>query len=187
MAETGDSTPRARHVDDRLTCDVRPARDRDIHGIQAVARTSWRRAYQDIFAAHAIDAFLAEAYGKARLGAALADRHSTFLIAVGEGRTLAFCQFGDRGGGAELFRLYVCPRRWNRGIGRRLLSHTEMQLTVCGERRYFLTVHSRNRRAIAFYAGQGFRRSQAHDRGELWCMTKPLSASPRGPFGSGAH
>lgn len=181
MTGIGDSKPRARHGDRRLTCDVRPASLGDIQGIQAVARASWRRAYRDIFPARTIDAFLADAYAAARLAAALAHRQSTLLVAVGEGRTLAFCQFGDRGGGPELFRLYVCPERWNRGIGRRLLTHTEMQLTVCGVRRYFLTVHRRNRRGIQFYARQGFLRAPAHDRGALWCMTKALCASPSGP------
>lgn len=158
-----------------LEYDVRPGRRGDIAGVQAVARASWHKAYRHIFSAESIDAFLASAYGRVSLRAAIGNRRASFLVATREGRVLGFCQFGDRGGGPELFRLYVDPRWWSHGIGRRLLSHAEMQLTATGARRYFLTVHRRNERSIVFYAKQGFVHQAARDRGDEWYMTKVLS------------
>ncbi len=158
-----------------LEYDVRPGRRADIAGIQAVSRASWHKAYKHIFSTESIDAFLASAYGRVSLRAAIGNRRASFLVAAREGRVLGFCQFGDRGGGPELFRLYVDPRWWSRGIGRRLLSHAEMQLTATGARRYFLTVHRQNERSIVFYAKQGFIHQAARDRGDEWYMTKVLS------------
>lgn len=153
---------------------VRPGRRGDIAGIQAVARASWHGAYREMFSPESIDAFLASAYGRVSLRAAIGNRRATFLVAVDDGRVLGFCQFGDRGAGPELFRLYVDPRCWGCGVGRRLLSHVEMQLRACGVRRYFLTVHRRNERGILFYAKQGFAHDAARDQGEEWVMIKEL-------------
>jgi len=157
-----------------LDYDIRPGSGGDIAGIQAVARASWHSAYADVFAAESIDAFLASAYSRVSLRAGLSNRSATFLVAVREGRVLGFCQFGDRGGGPELFRLYVHPRAWGRGIGRRLISHAEMHLQALGAIRYFLTVHSANKRAVLFYAKQGFVREPQRDRDQEWYLVKAL-------------
>ncbi len=153
---------------------VRPGRRGDIAGIQEVARASWHSAYQKIFSQESMDSFLASAYSRVSLRAGLGNRRATFLVAALEGRVLAFCQFGYRGAGPELFRLYVHPRTWGRGVGRRLLSHVEMQLAACGARRYFITVHDRNERGIVFYAKQGFAHDASRDRDEEWYMVKVL-------------
>lgn len=157
-----------------LEYEVRPARRGDIAGIQAVARASWHSAYRHIFSPESIDAFLGSAYGRVSLRAALGNRRATFLVAVHQGRVLGFSQFGDRGGGPELYRLYIDPRWWSGGIGRRLLTHAEMQLAASGARRYFLTVHGKNERSIVFYGKQGFVHEAARDRDDEWYMVKVL-------------
>jgi GNAT superfamily N-acetyltransferase len=158
-----------------LSFEIRPGRGGDIAGIQAVARASWHEAYRDIFSAESIDAFLASAYSRISLRAALASKKATFLVAQNEGRVLGYSQFGDRGGGPELFRLYVEPRWWGRGIGRRLLSHAEMQFGALGVRRYFLTLHRQNERAKSFYARRGFVHHAPRDHDDEWYMVKVLS------------
>ena len=163
---------RQRNLQKPLEYDVRPARRGDIAGIQAVARASWHSAYKQIFSPESIDAFLGSAYGRVSLRAALGNRRATFLVAIREGRVLGFAQFGDRGGGPELYRLYVDPRWWSAGIGRRLLSHAEMQLMATGARRYFLTVHGKNERSIVFYGKQGFLHDASKDRDDEWYMVK---------------
>lgn len=162
------------YLEKRLDYLVRPGRRGDIAGIQEVARASWHSAYQKIFSQESMDSFLASAYSRVSLRAGLGNRRATFLVAAKEGRALAFCQFGDRGAGPELFRLYVHPRIWGRGVGRRLLSHVEMQLAVCGARRYFITVHDRNERAMVFYAKQGFAHDASRDHDDEWYMVKVL-------------
>ena len=165
---------RSEHLDKPISYQVRPGRRGDIAGIQEVARASWHSAYEHIFNKESIDAFLASAYSRVSLRAGLGNRRATFLVAVHEGRVLGYCQFGDRGVGPELFRLYVHPRYWGNGIGRRLLSHAEMQLAACGARRYFVTVHGRNERGKVFYAKQGFAHNATLDRDDEWHMVKLL-------------
>ena len=84
------------------------------------------------------------------------------------GRVLGFCEFGDRGAGPELFRLYIHPRVW----GRRLLSHAEMQLATSGGRHYFVTVHNGNERRKSFFVKQGFVHNVSRDSGDECYMGK---------------
>ena len=167
-----------RQVSRGLDFDVRPARPADLTAIQAVARRSWHKAYARIFATREINAFVANAYGGPNLRAALANPRTTFLVAARRGRILGFCHFGQRGGGAEVFQLYIDPDFWSRGIGRRLLSHAEMRFLVVGARRYFLTVQRRNARAIMFYLGLGFVHDRSRDSGQEWYMYKLLTPAP---------
>ena len=159
-----------------LSYQIRPGRGGDIAGIQAAARASWHAAYGEIFSADSIDAFLASAYSRISLRAALANRRSTFLVALHDGRVLGYSQFGDRGAGPEMFRLYVDPRWWGQGIGRRLLSHAEMQFGALGVKRYFLTLHRRNDRAKQFYTSHGFVHHEPRDRDDELFMIKVLGA-----------
>ena len=114
---------------------VRPARPGDIGAIQATARSSWTAAYGATMAPETLARHLARGYGTPTLQATLRARNSTFLVAVRGAAVLGFCHFGERGHGSEVFQLYVHPRRWSRGIGRRLLSHAEMRFRVAGARR----------------------------------------------------
>jgi len=163
-----------RQLDRSLACDVRPAKAGDIAEIQATAHASWHQAYASLLATERIDRFLAASYGKVSLQAALRSRRSTFLIATQDGSAAGFCQFGDRGNGPELFRLYVHPQRWRQGIGRRLLSHVEMQFLVSGVRRYGLTVYRGNLRAMLFYMKHGFERQPSRDNEQEWYLRKLL-------------
>ena len=142
------------HSQKSLHYTVRPGQRGDIAGIQEVARASWHGAHHEIFSKDAMDLFLASVYSRVSLRASLANRCATFLVAVFDGRVLGFCEFGDRGAGPELFRLYIHPRVWGRGVGRRLLSHAEMQLATCGGRHYFVTVHNGNERRKSFLSSR---------------------------------
>ncbi len=162
------------HSQKSLHYTVRPGQRGDIAGIQEVARASWHGAHHEIFSKDAMDLFLASVYSRVSLRTSLANRCATFLVAVFDGRVLGFCEFGDRGAGPELFRLYIHPRVWGRGVGRRLLSHAEMLLTTCGGRHYFVTVHNGNERRKSFYAKQGFVHNISRDSADEWYMAKLL-------------
>jgi len=161
-----------------LDYEVRPARAADLAAIQTVARRSWHKAYARVFANRVIKNFVAHSYGAANLRAALANRRATFLVAWRRGRILGFCHFGERGGGPEMFQLYIDPDFWGRGIGRRLISHAEMRFLVVGAPRYFLTVHRRNTRAILFYIAMGFTHDRDRDHRDEWYMAKVLRPAP---------
>lgn len=153
---------------------VRPARQDDIEAIQKTANESWRKAYRSVLSSAEIDSYLARSYARATLTSALRRRGETFLVAVRNSQVLGFCHFGERGRGAEMFQLYVAPSHWGRGIGRRLVSHAEMQFMSLGFARYCLTVHRRNARAILFYTQLGFEHLARKDRGPEWYLVKTL-------------
>jgi len=153
---------------------VRLAQVGDIHAIQLTAAESWRAAYSHIFAPGFIAGFLNSAYAASALRAAITGSRSTFLVAERAGDIAGFAQYGDRGRGAELFRLYVHPRVWRHGIGRRLLSHVEMQFLVLGAARYYCTVHKHNDIGKLFYLKNGFSHIAARDSRDEWYMRKTL-------------
>jgi ribosomal protein S18 acetylase RimI-like enzyme len=63
---------------------------------------------------------------------------------------------GVPAGSLELQRLYVDPARHRQGLGRRLLRHAEQRAAAAGGSALWLTAWAGNRRALAFYAAQGY-------------------------------
>ena len=49
-----------------------------------------------------------------------------------------------------------------------------MQLTTCGGRHYFVTVHNGNERRKSFFAKQGFVHNVSRDSADEWYMAKLL-------------
>ncbi|MDP6515683.1 MAG: GNAT family N-acetyltransferase [Alphaproteobacteria bacterium] len=163
-----------RQITTPIDYQVRLARIGDIGAIQTTARASWTAAYAAILAPPTLAGYLARGYGAPALQATLRARKSTFLVAVRGASVLGFCHFGERGRGSEVFQLYVHPRLWSRGIGRRLLSHAEMRFQVAGARRYGLTVLKGNEQALLFYADYGFERDRKRDSRDEWHLVKTL-------------
>jgi ribosomal protein S18 acetylase RimI-like enzyme len=60
-------------------------------------------------------------------------------------------------GDGELFLLFVHPAHAGRGIGRMLLGAAHDALRAAGCQEAFLFVHEQNQRALAVYAGAGYR------------------------------
>lgn len=78
---------------------------------------------------------------------------------------------------AEIFRLYVEPGQWRRGIGSRLLGALESRLREEGEESVILYVHRENQIGLSFWRKHGFRRHPEGDREDdpcEACMRKEL-------------
>jgi ribosomal protein S18 acetylase RimI-like enzyme len=139
---------------------VRPARPEDARGIARVHGDTWRAAYQGIVP----DAFLAAFAGKP--GAAdrrrrwIAKPGNSTLVAEEGGEIVGFAVAGPPrdlppGFDAELYALYVLPRRQGAGLGRRLVLHAAEALAAGGARSMGLWALRDNARARAFYERLG--------------------------------
>ncbi len=99
----------------------------------------------------------------ARVERRLAAGH-TFTLAVRGERLLAFADtvrtaavpLPELAGAPELARLYVAPFAQRQGLGRRLLRAAEAQAAAAGCPGLWLTAWVDNRKALAFYAAQGY-------------------------------
>jgi GNAT superfamily N-acetyltransferase len=140
---------------------------RHAQALAEVQVRSWRAAYRDLIPARALDALSIPGRTDCwrRL---LADGSLTTLVAQApEGGVVGFINLGpwrdegpaDSGGRLlEVRAFYLLPERWRQGAGRRLLD-----LALAGRdwrpyRNVGLWVLDGNRRAMAFYEAQGFRR-----------------------------
>lgn len=97
--------------------------------------------------------------GEERIRAANADRlHPADVVAEDAGGVCGFAAWDAATG--EVTRLYVHPRCWNAGVGRRLLTAAEDALRAAGVRRAWLNTEERGA-AGAFYERCGWRRAGA--------------------------
>jgi ribosomal protein S18 acetylase RimI-like enzyme/predicted nucleotidyltransferase len=144
----------------------------DIPLIQTAADISWRITYEHIFAPEFIANFLQRAYSSESLRRSIESDRSVFLVAKDGNQVVGFCHAGEGRNGAELFRLYVLPNHWRRGIGGRLLGIAEEWLIRRGVTDYFCYVHSQNEAGKAFYGKQGFVHRPERDREGEWRMRK---------------
>lgn len=150
----------------------------DIPAIQDVAGESWRATYGHIFASDFIDQFLARAYRAEALRQSIANDQGLFLVAKAGDHVVGFCEVGESQQNAEfvLFRIYLLPSYWGRGIGGRLLAIAERWLRERGATGYFCYVHSQNEVGKTFYQKAGFAHLPERDREDEWYMWKPLEA-----------
>ena len=153
---------------------ITEATENDITGIQRVADASWRATYKDIFTPEFINDFLAHSYGSESLRRSITNSADIFLVAREDGVIIGFCHCG--GDAMQLYRIYLTPDRWDRGIGGKLIGELEMRL---GERdipSYHCYVHNRNERARTFYQRYGFAHVPERDQQDEdeWYMEKQL-------------
>jgi ribosomal protein S18 acetylase RimI-like enzyme len=165
---------------------VRPARIDDISAIRAVADRAWRRTYAEIFDRDFIDAFLADAYSAANLQRAIEHTPSCFFVAQVEidarPAVIGYAHAASMPDGrdAQLFRIYLLPEYWGKGIGSRLLETVENCLRARGMAAYYCLVHKQNGVGIDFYLRKGFEHKLEDDRNDEWYMRKSLLHGPAG-------
>ena len=152
------------------------ATEGDVEGIQAAARESWRATYAGILPPDVIQDFLTRNYAREALLITLQRSADIFIVAKEGSRVVGFCHLGDRGGGPELYRLYLIPACWGQGVGSQLLALLERRLRERGIPAYRCFVHERNERAQAFYARRGFVRDPSCDESDEWCLRKQLES-----------
>ncbi len=139
---------------------VRERRAADSRGMRLVARRAWRATYAGIAPDGLVKAVLRRGYDRRRLVETLADPQRDAFVAEDSGRVLGYADcLEDPPGRVELLRIYVLPAEQGRGIGRALLA-------ACAEAAARRTVASievlvdrKNRRALLWYARQGFART----------------------------
>lgn len=161
--------------------EIRRARPADVPDIRAVAERSWQRTYRDILSREEIRELLDSWYSEAALRSSVRGEgdSSALLVAEREDRCVGFGEWGDRGAGPEVFRLYVDPRHWRQGIGSRLLAALESEMRDAGVRAARLYVHRENDIGRSFWKEKGFGRFPEGDREDSpceLCMRKEFSA-----------
>jgi len=136
---------------------VRIASIADAGGIARVHIASWQVAYEGVFSHDflgSLDLDIRTGWWEALL---LREERITF-VADSEEVVVGFSLIGpsEDAGWGEVFAIYVDPAHWARGIGRKLLTASEVQLAEDGFERALLWVLQGNDRARAFYERQGW-------------------------------
>lgn len=157
---------------------IQEAQEQDIPTLQVAAAGSWRATYEHIFQTDFIDQFLARAYSAEALRHSITSERTLFLVAKEGEQVVGFSEVGESQQNAEfvLFRIYLLPACWGRGIGGRLLEVAEKWLQERGATDYFCYVHCQNEVGKAFYQKAGFVHLPERDREDEWYMWKPLEA-----------
>jgi ribosomal protein S18 acetylase RimI-like enzyme len=137
---------------------VRPATPDDAVAIERVARAGWHAAYDDILGAALVDERVDEWYDIDALRAVPA-RVDHALFVADEGDVVGFAHAGPapEGDGYVLYRLYVLPDHWRRGIGTALLAAVADTIREATDR-LRLTVYADNEVGVRFYEARGFER-----------------------------
>lgn len=139
---------------------IRPATADDAEAIQRVARASWHAAYDSILGADVVDETVDSWYDPERLVADdVRDDSRPFFVAEVD----AVVGFAEAAPAEDdetyhLYRIYVHPNHWGRGIGRSLLDRLERTLRDRGAERLRLQVLADNDVGVEFYETTGFQR-----------------------------
>lgn len=158
---------------------IAQAVEADIPLIQAAAAESWRVTYADVFTSAFIEDFLGSAYGTTALRRSITSERSLFLVAKEHDHIVGFCQIGEgdsrNAGGFQLFRIYVIPSHWRRGVGQNLLARAEAWALEQGGSGYCCYVHRLNEVGKGFYLKNGFLHVPEQDLEGEWYLWKNLA------------
>ncbi|NBC35472.1 GNAT family N-acetyltransferase [Novosphingobium sp. FSY-8] len=150
---------------------LRPARADDLAALADLKRATFVETFGPTgfaipYPAADLAAFLADAYGHARIAAEIADpAHGTWVVEDSDGALIAYAHVGPcklphadvREGDGELYQIYVLRRAQGLGLGRRLMDAAMAFLTAQGGA-IWIGVWSQNLPAQRFYAAYGFDR-----------------------------
>lgn len=155
---------------------VRKTTADDASSVQRVARASWHAAYGEVMGKETIDSWF-------DVDNVVADVNRTerpFYVAEQNGTILGFiiAISADEKATFHLYRVYVHPEHWKRGIGTRLPERLESEVENRGGRRLRLSVIEPNDTAIVFYESRGFERIDSYEdeqfNVERYAYTKKL-------------
>lgn len=136
---------------------VRTAGARDIPALRALLSEAWHATYDAFYGADVVADLTAKWHSASALRAMIERDRSEYLVAD-DSKRLCGCAYaaavGDDARVVMLHQLYVLPDLQGHGIGGMLLQ--EIEDSFFESERLRLEVDERNRRAIAFYAAQGF-------------------------------
>ena len=145
---------------------VRVSHPGDVGAIQRVARAAWHAAYDDLLGAEFVDQVLEEWYEDDAIEAGITHDAQDFFVAVDDDEIVGYAHVGPHPPRRvhQLYRLYVHPDEWRRGIGRQLLAEVEQALFERDVQRYEVQVLADNEIGIAFYESTGFERVDRSER-----------------------
>ena len=151
----------------------------DVPQIQDVALKSWKYAYRTVYTPKNIRKFVSRYYSNDSFAnlvfPAIRKNQSCFHVALDGNRVIGYSQVAKTKLGWELLRIYLLPRYIGRGIGKKLLHHTERFLKQNHAKAYFAYAHMGNRISLQFYRGSGFVRKKARDQSPTsYCFVKEL-------------
>ena len=137
--------------------DVRTATTDDSDGIRTVATASLHDTYADTLGEQLVSNAADEWYDEERLTDRFEDEDALYLVVVDDEDVVAFSESDLSGEGAATIEwLHVHPDHRNRGLGRRLLEHTETALLERGANRVEGRVLAANDGGNAFYQEHGY-------------------------------
>jgi GNAT superfamily N-acetyltransferase len=144
---------------------IRPARAADAVGLSELAEGTFRDAFAALNTAGNMDAYCAAAFSPAAQGAEIASDDIHTLVAVSEGRLVAFAQLHlhstppdcvSISPALELRRIYVERHFHGTGLARELLDLVLGTARARGAAAVWLGVWEHNPRAARFYQRSGF-------------------------------
>lgn len=142
-----------------MRIDIRPAVLADVEGMSRVFDSAWRENFKDIFSAELIAKYTGE-YCRGSFIVALGYGDDIFVLLC-DGKIIAVCVarackeklFEEY---AEITLLYVLPEWQQKGIGKKLLSHTLRKMRGKGYKGAVLYTPEKNTFARKFYEKFGF-------------------------------
>ena len=143
--------------------DIRRATPDDAHALAKVHIDSWGSGYRGLVP----DSHLAKLdYDQRaqRFQEALAAHSEETYLTEESGEVVGFLTLGDcqdtdvdQETAGEIWRIYVSPQHWRKGIGRHLCRKGEQLLRATGHVHAMLWVLEANEQARGFYEAMGFR------------------------------
>lgn len=149
---------------------IRPLEQKDYIAVIRIVNESWKTVY----AGYVAPALLTEAGCRERAERLERD-FSTHRLAEyvweEEGELLALLSIGDTAdpdlpGAFEIWRIYVAPAAWGKGIGGQLLEFAERYAREHGYTQAVIWAFRENTRAGAFYQSHGYRPDKEEYLGE---------------------
>jgi ribosomal protein S18 acetylase RimI-like enzyme len=141
---------------------IRPATASDTGAIRAVARASWHAAYDPVLGADRVDEVVDSWYDPERLATDDVEPDERPFFVADDGGVVGFAEAvpdDEDGDTAHLYRIYVHPDEWGRGIGGSLLDRIEDVLGNRGFEWLTLSVMAENDVGVRFYESEGFERT----------------------------
>lgn len=162
----------------------RQIQKKDFQAIHDLALKGWRFAYRHLMEKD-VKKLVDRYYSHKSLERSLSSakkRTGFFVLAFEKNKLLGFCSVGIRKKRAELYRIYIEPKRIGKGLGKKLLLLAERFLKRKTPKKYFTFVNKQNAIGIGFYLRNGFKQIPSKDKDDefepkaLLYMEKNLDA-----------
>lgn len=140
---------------------IRKMEEKDIKGVQDVAKASWHSTYEGIIPRDIQDRFLQAAYHDDMMQVRL--KESLVLVAEEDENIVGFANFTypDESGSSTLTAIYLLRDSQGEGLGSALLR--EGLKALQGVKKIFLDVEVENEAAVHFYKRKGFIIEKTYD------------------------